>query len=371
MTDEVIATDAEVLLEFMYRLGQAYLACGEQTAEVERLLRGTATAFGMRSARIVAFPTAVFITAARRGSAQRVTLAEGLSHGLRLDQIADIHALCNAAERVEVTPREGISRLAEILRQSGGSARSVSSQGIPSSPRASRCCSCPTLANLAGAAVLGFVVGLLKLVNRDRPVLALPTPVFAATLVSALTYLAVQQGLPVDPLYLLVPPLVTFLPVRDPRHGGARVRRHDCRNEPTCHWPGPARAAGFRSRGRRGAGRIRPRKPGRRGGAADRATLGALGAVGGGGCLRHRRLFPFLGPAAIDRLAAARAAAHVRCAALCGQHLQHRDERFLRHARRHPPRLPDPAPIQGTAGSGHLSAERSGPSCRGRSGCTA
>jgi uncharacterized membrane protein YjjP (DUF1212 family) len=211
MTDEVIAIDAEVLLELMYRLGQAYLACGEQTAEVERMLRSTAGAFGMRSARIVAFPTAVFITL-HDGRAQHVTLAEGLSHGLRLDQIADIHALCNAAERAEVTPHEGLARLAEILRQSGrfGPVGIVAGHSVLSAGLAMLLM--PTLTNLAGAALLGFVVGLLKLVNRDRPVLALPTPVFAATLVSALTYLAVQHGLPVDPLYLLVPPLVTFLP---------------------------------------------------------------------------------------------------------------------------------------------------------------
>ena len=211
MTDEVIAIDSEVLLEFMYRLGQAYLACGEQTAEVERLLRRTATAFGMRQARIVTFPTAVFITF-HDGRAQQVTLAEGLSHGLRLDQIANIQRLCNAAERAEVTPREGLDRLAEILHQPGrfGPAGIVAGHSILSVGLAMLLS--PTLTNLAGAALLGFVVGLLKLVNRDRPVLALPTPVFAATLVSALTYLAVQQGLPVDPLYLLVPPLVTFLP---------------------------------------------------------------------------------------------------------------------------------------------------------------
>ena len=52
--------DTKVLLEFLYRLGQAYLACGEQTAKVELLLRRTATAYGMKKARVVAFPTAVF-----------------------------------------------------------------------------------------------------------------------------------------------------------------------------------------------------------------------------------------------------------------------------------------------------------------------
>ena len=211
MTNEVVAVDTELLLEFMYRLGQAYLACGEQTAEVERVLRRTAAAYGMRWARIVTFPTAVFITL-HDGREERVTLAEGLSHGLRLDQIADIYLLCNAAERAEVTPREGLDRLAAILHQSGrfGPAGIVMGHSILSVGLAMLLQ--PSLANLAGAALLGFVVGLLKLVNRDRPVLAVPTPVFAATLVSTLTYLAVQHGLPADPLYLLVPPLVTFLP---------------------------------------------------------------------------------------------------------------------------------------------------------------
>jgi uncharacterized membrane protein YjjB (DUF3815 family) len=52
----------------------------------------------------------------------------------------------------------------------------------------------------------------VKLTNRGRAVLAVPLPVIAAALVSALVFLAVRYGLPVDPLHALVPPLVTFLP---------------------------------------------------------------------------------------------------------------------------------------------------------------
>src|SRR5262249_25085492 len=70
----------------------------------------------------------------------------------------------------------------------------------------------PTLANLATAAALGALVGVLKVLNRDRPVLSVPLPVVAAALVSVLVYLAVKQGLPVDPEGALVPPLVVFLP---------------------------------------------------------------------------------------------------------------------------------------------------------------
>jgi uncharacterized membrane protein YjjB (DUF3815 family) len=70
----------------------------------------------------------------------------------------------------------------------------------------------PTQLNLLAAAVLGTVVGVLKVFNRDRPVLAVPLPVVAATTVSALVFLAIKRGLAVDPLHVLVPPLVAFLP---------------------------------------------------------------------------------------------------------------------------------------------------------------
>jgi uncharacterized membrane protein YjjB (DUF3815 family) len=70
----------------------------------------------------------------------------------------------------------------------------------------------PALRNLATAAVLGTLVGALKAFNRDRPILSPPLSVVSAALVSVLTFLAMKQGLPVDPQYALVPPLVTFLP---------------------------------------------------------------------------------------------------------------------------------------------------------------
>ena len=52
--------DYKSALEFMFRLGQAYIGCGEQTATVELLLRRIATTYGLRRSRVVAFPTAIF-----------------------------------------------------------------------------------------------------------------------------------------------------------------------------------------------------------------------------------------------------------------------------------------------------------------------
>jgi uncharacterized membrane protein YjjP (DUF1212 family) len=211
MNAETPATDTRELLEFMFRLGQAYLASGEQTAKVEMILRGIASANGMRQARVVAFPTAVFISL-HDGVEERVTLAEGPTQTLRLDQIADVYELGEAAQRGEVMPRIGLEKLTAILRKTArfGVAGVVVGHTILTTGLA--IVLMPALTNLAAAAVLGAIVGGLKVFNRDRPVLSVPLPVVAATLVSALVFLAMKQGLPVDPLHALVPPLVAFLP---------------------------------------------------------------------------------------------------------------------------------------------------------------
>ena len=195
----------------MFRLGQAHLACGEAVAQVELLLRRVALAYGVQRSRVIVFPTALFITLLD-GAVERVTVAEGPAQALRLDQIADVYALGDLAQRGATTPREGLDRLTEILRKParfgpagviGGHAILTVGLGMVLMP---------TLTNLAAAALLGAIVGALKVFNRDRPVLAVPLPVVAAAIVSALVFLAVKRGLPVDPLHVLVPPLVTFLP---------------------------------------------------------------------------------------------------------------------------------------------------------------
>lgn len=205
------ASGTAVLLEFLFRLGRAYLACGEQTAKVENLLRLTAAAYGMRKVRIVAFPTAVFISL-HDSKGERVTLAESPPQMLRLDQMADVYALGEEAEAAKVDPREGLKRLARILRQKVrfGAFGHVAGHVILTIGLA--LVLMPTPTNLAAAAVLGLIVGLLKLLSPDRTLLSVPLPVIAAATVSGLVFLAIRHGIPVDPLHALVPPLVTFLP---------------------------------------------------------------------------------------------------------------------------------------------------------------
>ncbi|MBN9690983.1 MAG: threonine/serine exporter family protein [Verrucomicrobia bacterium] len=204
-------TDTSVLIEFMFRLGQAYLGCGEQTAKVELLLRRTASAYGMRRSRVVAFPTAVFISVHDK-EGERVTLAECEPQTMRLDQMADVYRLGEAAQSGQVEPAEGLQKLTAILRQDPrfGPVGAIAGHTILTIGLA--LVLMPTLTNLAAASVLGLIVGLIKLSSKGRGVLAVPLPVIAAIVVSILVFLAIRRGLPVDPLHALVPPLVTFLP---------------------------------------------------------------------------------------------------------------------------------------------------------------
>jgi uncharacterized membrane protein YjjP (DUF1212 family)/uncharacterized membrane protein YjjB (DUF3815 family) len=211
MQAKPLPTGAGELLEFMFRLGQAYLASGEQTALVERYLERVAVANGVGRARVVAFSTALFITV-HDGGEERVTLAAAPALRLRLDQIADVYVLGEAAQLGELKPHEGLERLAELLQAAPRFGLAVVVVGHTILSVGMALVLMPALPNLAAAAVLGLVVGAVKAFNRDRPVLAAPLSVIAAALVSVLVFLGVKQGLPLDPQYALVAPLVTFLP---------------------------------------------------------------------------------------------------------------------------------------------------------------
>lgn len=192
----------------MFRLGQAFLACGEQTAKIELTLQRVAAAHGLRRCRVVAFPTAIFI-ALRDGEDERATLAEGPTGVLRLDQIADVYALGDSAQQGAVTPLEGLRQLNAILKKKPrfGAIGIVLGHTILTSGLAMILT--PSLADLGDAALLGAIVGVMKLF---RGALAAALPVIAAAMVSALVYFAVKHGLAVNPAHTLVPPLVTFLP---------------------------------------------------------------------------------------------------------------------------------------------------------------
>ena len=206
-----ISEDSGHLLEFLYRLGQAYLASGEQTAEVERILRSTAAAYGFRHLRVVAFPTALFLSLSD-DTGEHVRLAEGPTQSFRLDQISELYHLGEQAQLGEIAPQSGIARIHEILKQPPrfGVVGTIVGHAILSVGIAMVLT--PSLTNLIATAVLGAIVGALKVLNRNRPSLLVHMPVFTAAIVSALVFLMIKWEWPLDPLHVLIPPLVTYLP---------------------------------------------------------------------------------------------------------------------------------------------------------------
>ncbi|MFN9210482.1 MAG: threonine/serine exporter ThrE family protein [Betaproteobacteria bacterium] len=204
-------TDPADLLEFMHKLGQAYLGCNEQTAEIEALLRKMARAYGMREARVVAFPTGVFISL-HDGTAERTTLTDALARPLRLDQVGAIYALGARAVEGAIAPRAGIDELAEILLRKERFGRVGQIVGHTIMAAGVGVLLKPTWENIAIAAALGLIVGLVKALLPGRTVVALPMPVFVAALVSFLVFYGQRHGLPVEPIHALIPPLLTYLP---------------------------------------------------------------------------------------------------------------------------------------------------------------
>lgn len=195
----------------MYRLGQSYLACGEQTALVELFLRRVAAAHRMRRSRVVAFPTAIFITV-HDGPREHVTLAEGPLQSLRLDQIADVYLLGDEAMAGRVDPEEGLRRLNQTLRRPARFGEIGAIVGHAVLAVGLSMILAPYLLNMAMAALLGAAVGALKVFSGGRTLLAAPLSVVAASMVSLLVFFAILKGVPIAPLDALVPPLVTFLP---------------------------------------------------------------------------------------------------------------------------------------------------------------
>jgi len=200
-----------VLQTFVVQLGAALNSVGEPVYSVQERLTRVARAYGARGARISAFPTYMMVTMGR-GEPATLELTSSLATTPRLDEIAALDQLAHDAERGEIDPGEGLQRLKDIrqvpprfgwwLRVLG---YAVLTLGI-----------ClilhPAPRDVAAAAILGAVVGMLRSVGRMQPPVQILMPVIAAFAVSALSAIAVEHDLTDPGLRAMVASLVVFLP---------------------------------------------------------------------------------------------------------------------------------------------------------------
>jgi uncharacterized membrane protein YjjP (DUF1212 family) len=204
-----LTVDAAELRHLLVALGGAMNAAGEAVNEIEERLRQIAAAYGAPEARCMVLPTFLAIALEAGDTA---VLEETRQFGaFRLDQTATLFELVKQAEEAEVTPGEGIARLAEIAASEPRFSPATRIAGHTVLTVGICLVLQPTALDVAVVAVLGAVVGLFIHLAGRWPSIEVLMPVIAAAGVSAVTIALIRHGWNID-LRAMIAPLVTFLP---------------------------------------------------------------------------------------------------------------------------------------------------------------
>ncbi|RFA14193.1 hypothetical protein B7R22_11390 [Subtercola boreus] len=245
-----VAVDTSILT-MLRTLGIAMLASSQATNDVESTLYEIAETYHLTGIRIAVLPTLVVLqldsipsvavdtgtistariaagladdvrAASGRGSAHsgigdpvragRTDLDTVSSLSVRLDQAASIDELVNEARLGRLNPDDAATRFA-IIRSSRPRfpawmiviGHTVLCLGFGLTLN-------PTLSAVPAYVLLGAIVGLMLLLGRKLPTLASAMPVFAAFIVTIVTVLFLTGPASGDPLRLITPALVSFLP---------------------------------------------------------------------------------------------------------------------------------------------------------------
>jgi uncharacterized membrane protein YjjP (DUF1212 family)/uncharacterized membrane protein YjjB (DUF3815 family) len=157
-------------------------------------------------------PTALVISAAAGDEVSTEVSTAGRSP-LRLDQIDDLFQLVHAAERGDVTPREGLRRLAEIRSSQSPSSRLLALAGYVAATAGLAIILHATWFETVLAAGLGVVIGAFRLSTQRLGRSVQPfVPLAAAAIVSISVFTAAKLVDDLITFPLLVSPLVLLLP---------------------------------------------------------------------------------------------------------------------------------------------------------------
>jgi uncharacterized membrane protein YjjP (DUF1212 family) len=195
------------LVALLRALGLALLNSSESVQDIASTLESVAAAYDM-DLQVLVLPTGILFRLGR----QELDLVSAPARTLRLDQIAAVEELLRSLRTASITAREGLDRLQAILR-------SPPRFGVLSTVLGHTVLCLgfglvlnPDVAALPAYLGLGAFVGALRLLAVRWPTLSTALPVVAAFLVSLLSIGVVAPWVGDDPLRLLTPPLVSFLP---------------------------------------------------------------------------------------------------------------------------------------------------------------
>lgn len=203
-------TDARSILSMLEGLGLAMIETGQATNDVEETLRLVAKVYLLEDVRTVVLPTYVMLQSATAGGEVRVESAR--PGGGRLDQTGAVETLIGLALRREISPAKAVTEVARIRSAKPRFGPLVSLLGHVILTVGFGMVIYPTLQAIWVYAVLGAGVGALVLLARRFTGLSSTVPVIAAFGVTLATTLLLVNVAGDEPLRIIAPPLVSFLP---------------------------------------------------------------------------------------------------------------------------------------------------------------
>ncbi len=211
MTDDgAAANDRDQLVAFLVELGKLLILSGESVDVVRRRLLAVARVADADDLDVVVLPTVLLVQAGGMSTGQ-VRLTSAVSGvRLRLDQVSAVYDLSGRAERGEVSVRDAHAEVATILALPAPFGRVIRTLGLGVLSAGFALALQPTLLGVAGAFVLGTLVGLVLLIRVAE--LQAVMPVLVSFGVAAIVFVAADHYDGENPIRSLIPPLVVFLP---------------------------------------------------------------------------------------------------------------------------------------------------------------
>jgi uncharacterized membrane protein YjjP (DUF1212 family) len=204
-TDDSVAEVRDLLVQ----LGVAMSAAGDSVDAIDANLRAIIAAYGVEHVEVAVLPTSLMVSTGLGASTQiQIGIPQG--SGLRFDQIAELYAVVAAASSASTSPREALDRLHTVYRMRPTFRWPMRTLGHAVLTVGLALLLQPTLGAVGAAFVLGLLVGLLKLLRLAT--LELVIPVVVSFIVAVIVFATLQHVEIDNPVRILIPPLVTFLP---------------------------------------------------------------------------------------------------------------------------------------------------------------
>lgn len=200
--------------QFLVELGASMIESSQTVDDVEHQLIDIAGVMGAGGLEVIALPTAIMLESTPldtdNGSAARSRLRSIRGKGLRLDQVQAVDALARRARLGLVTARDGLDELDEIATRRPPHPRLVRSLGLGVLATGFSLALQPSPIGVVMAFVLGTAVGAIITLELPGFGPVTPTLLSFAVALSVFALFDVYEG--ENPIRLLIPPLLIFLP---------------------------------------------------------------------------------------------------------------------------------------------------------------